>query len=160
MGVERRHSHVKFSKTIRLGKNLDLDNAVAGEVEVGSLRDNGTNIQRWDGTFWDNIGNPLFVKLITSADSPYTVVNSDDIIEATIDATDIDILLLPLADVKRELRIIRNETGAGTAVLDVITNGSEKIKEPGGVLIGNKEMNGDGDSLNLLGINSAHYNII
>ena len=46
MGVERRHSHVKFSKTIRLGKNLDLNNAVAGEVEVGSLRDTGSFIER------------------------------------------------------------------------------------------------------------------
>ena len=90
----------------------------------------------------------LRVKRITSADSPYTVVSTDDIIEATIDDTDIDILLLPLIRVKRKLLIIRNDIGPKTAVLDVIANGSEKIKEPGGVLIDNKEMDGDGDSLN------------
>jgi len=99
---------------------------------------------------------------ITSADSPYTVISSDDIIEATMGTSNIDILLLPLTNVERNLLIMRNKAagGEGTGKLDVIANGSEKIKEPGGVLINNKVINGDGNSLNLAGVNSVHYNII
>ena len=74
MGVEKRHSHVKFSRTIRLGKNIDLDNASAGSVEVGSLRDTGSYIERWSGTSWEVIGplTPTLVE-VTFADSPKTL---------------------------------------------------------------------------------------
>ena len=90
MGVERRHSHVKFSKTIRLGKNLDLDNAVAGEVEVGSLRDTGSFIERWNGTAWEVIGSltPTLVEL-TFADTGITLTrpgNGKTIVD--VDCTD------------------------------------------------------------------------
>ena len=95
MGVEKRHSHVKFSKTIRLGKNTDLDNAVAGEVEVGSLRDNGTNVQRWNGTFWENIGAPLTIKEIDFSDSPYTALVSEDVI--VVDATNGETIIVLFA---------------------------------------------------------------
>lgn len=102
----------------------------------------------------------LTVKAITSADTPYTVLSTDELIEVTIDSTNIDIQLLALAATSRPLIIIRNNTGAGTGVLDTLVAGSDKIKEPGGTLITSKTIDGDGDSLSLLGINAAHWNII
>lgn len=97
---------------------------------------------------------------VSSTDSVYVVCSSDNVIEVTIDDTDINILLLALTNVKRRLLIIRNNTGSGTGTLTTTPNGSEKLKEPGGVLISSKTIDGDGDSLELLGVNSAHYNII
>lgn len=75
MGVKHVNTDVKFGQTIRLGKNLDLDNAVAGEVEVGSLRDTGSFIERWSGTAWVVIG-PLTPTLVEPdfSDSPVTLV--------------------------------------------------------------------------------------
>lgn len=126
MGVERRHSHVKFSKTIRLGKNLDLDNAAAGEVEVGSLRDTGTNVQRWNGTFWENIGTPITTKEISFADTPYSVKNSDEFI--TVDASGgvVVVNILALSVATKPLWIDKNENSANT--VDVTTTvGADKI---------------------------------
>jgi len=111
MGVEKRHPHVKFSRTIRLGKNTDLDNAVAGEVEIGSLRDNGTNIQRWNGTFWENIGAPKAVTEITFADSPYPILTSDEVI--AVDATDGEtILVLPTLRKGDSFKIKKKDSSA------------------------------------------------
>ena len=159
MGVKHTNTDVKFGKTIRLGKNIDLDNAVAGEVEIGSLRDTGTFIERWSGTSWVIVELLNIVK-ITSADSPFSVPADTKVIEVTIDSTDVDINLATLASAKFELLIIRNDIGAGTAILDVIPNGSEKIKEPGtGTLLSNKIISGDGSSLSILPINATHWYI-
>lgn len=115
MGVERRHSHVKFSKTIRLGKNLDLNNAVAGEVEVGSLRDTGTNIQRWNGTFWENIGAPIAVKEITFADTPYQILFSDEVV--VVDATDGEtFLVLPVLRRGTRIKIKKKDSSANKVI--------------------------------------------
>ena len=78
MGVEKRHSHVKFTKTIRLGKNTDLDNATAGQVEVGSLRDTGVFIERWNGASWEIIGPFNNSSDVDFGDTPYTVVPADN----------------------------------------------------------------------------------
>ena len=74
MGVKHTNTDVKFSKTIRLGKNIDLDNAVAGEVEIGSLRDTGSHIERWSGTAWDIIGAAFSRKSIDFTDTPNQVL--------------------------------------------------------------------------------------
>ncbi|MEE9510296.1 MAG: hypothetical protein V3V81_07360 [Candidatus Bathyarchaeia archaeon] len=111
MGVKHTNTDVKFSKTIRLGKNIDLDNAVAGEVEVGSLRDNGTNIQRWNGTFWENIGAPFVVTEITFADSPYSILTSDEIL--AVDATNGEtILVLPTLKEGDRYKIKKKDSSA------------------------------------------------
>lgn len=111
MGVKHTNTHVKFSQTIRLGKNIDLDDAVAGEVEVGSLRDNGTNIQRWNGTFWENIGAPIVVKEITFADSPYQALNSDEVI--AVDATNGEtIVVLPALRQGERIKIKKKDSTA------------------------------------------------
>ena len=107
MGVKRKNTHVKFDRTIRLGKNLDLDNAVTGEVESGSLRDTSTNVQRWNGVFWENIGSPLVIKQITSADSPYSIIGSDDIIEVDTSGGDVDIILFLIGTLTRKSFVIK-----------------------------------------------------
>lgn len=127
MGVKHTNTDVKFGKTIRLGKNLDLDNAVAGEVEVGSLRDTGTNIQRWNGTFWENIGAPLLIKEIDDTDSPYSALPNEDVILG--DATNGDIIVVPpLAAVlkkKQTVMMVSGESAANT--LDIVPGNSELI---------------------------------
>ena len=85
MGVKLTNTHVKFGRTIRLGKNTDLDSATAGQVEVGSLRDTGVVIERWDGTQWVAVGPGSFIRdsrIVTSNDN---VLVTDDLI--LVDAT-------------------------------------------------------------------------
>lgn len=118
MGVKHTNTDVKFSKTIRLGKNLDLDNAVAGEVEVGSLRDTGDFIQRWSGTAWEIVGAAFTRKSIDFTDSPYQVTNSDNFLK--VDATGgnvvIDFIVLAKAPVK-PLYIRKDAGGANIVTL-------------------------------------------
>jgi len=100
VGVKHVNTDIKFSRTIRLGKNLDLDNAVAGEVEVGSLRDTGSFIERWSGTEWVVIG-PLTPNLveIDFTDSPFTIIrpgNGKTILDVDCSAGLPIIILYPL----------------------------------------------------------------
>ncbi len=135
MGVERRHSHVKFSKTIRLGRNADLDDAVAGEVEVGSLRDSDTNVQRWNGTFWENIGAPLLTKEIDDTDSPYQALPNEDIILG--DATNGNIIVIPpLAAVLKKKQTVMMVNGqSASKTVDIVPANGELINKAANKLI-------------------------
>jgi len=118
MGVKHTNTDVKFGKTIRLGKNTDLDNAAAGEVETGSLRDTGSHIERWSGTAWDIIGAAFSRKSIDFTDSPYQVLASDNFLK--VDATGgnvvIDFIVLANAPVK-PIYIRKDAGGANTLTL-------------------------------------------
>ena len=100
------------------------------------------------------------IKLVDSSVSPFPVPADTQIIEVTVDEDNIDLDLSPLSDANFELIIIRNDIGPGTAILDVIPNGSEKLKEPGtGTLLDNKNIVGDGSSLRILPVNATHWYI-
>lgn len=97
MGVKKTTTdHVKFGRTIRLGKNPDLDNAVTGQVETGSLRDTGVEPQRWNGTAWERlVGGIEFDRLqqIAISTGILTVDNDDrSNLITRASTTEIDIL--------------------------------------------------------------------
>lgn len=108
MGVEKRHSHVKFSKTIRLGKNLDLDNAVVGEVEVGSLRDTGVFIQRWNGTSWDIIATRRLDH--TEKTGNYTLTSTDQVVIFNLSVAAVATLADPTGNSGKAYAVINKHT--------------------------------------------------
>ena len=108
MGVEKRHSHVKFSRTIRLGKNIDLDNAVAGSLEVGSLRDTGVFIQRWNGTEWRNLASVAVVQEMSS---------SGDVNRTTTNVFTTETLTANLPDPSIEDRVVNIRSISGTTTI-------------------------------------------
>ena len=82
MGVKRTNQDIKFGRTIRLGKNSDLDNAVAGAVEVGALRDTGTFMQRWNGTSWEIIAPPFVINVTNEDDFGTSVGGIVNLVDA------------------------------------------------------------------------------
>lgn len=126
MGVKLTNTHVKFGRTVRLGKNLDLDDAVAGEVEVGSQRDTGVVIERWDGTQWVVLGPGSFIRdsrIVTSNDN---VLVTDDLI--LVDATDAPVTMTLFTITGNQGNVVtikKIDASANAMIID--GNGSETI---------------------------------
>ena len=139
MGVEKRHSHVKFSKTIRLGKNLDLDNAVAGEVEVGSLRDTGVFMQRWNGTSWEIIAPAQVTRELTFSDTPITVLSSDDRIYVNATGGNVVVNLISLSTAPKRPIHVQKTDGSGNTVT-ITADGSDKINGAGTKVISSQDV--------------------
>lgn len=126
MGVEKRHSHVKFSRTIRLGKNTDLDNAVAGSLEVGSLRDTGSFMQRWSGTAWENIAPGNWVRVGATITTSRQLTLNDDVVRVDATSGNVVTSLLPAATaVNKQYTVIKIDSSGNTVTID--PDGSELI---------------------------------
>ena len=126
MGVKHTNTDVKFGKTIRLGKNTDLDNAVAGEVEVGSLRDTGSYIERWSGTSWEVVAPGNWVRISDTITSTGTLSLADDFVRVDATSGNITINLLSAAAAKNKVHtVMKIDSSAFTVTID--PDGSELI---------------------------------
>ncbi len=94
--------------------------------EVGSLRDTGTFIERWNGTEWQKIGPGLWISNIGDVTtSPVTLDLNDDVV--LVDATigNITINLPTAASAKAKVYIVKKINSSNTVTID--PDGSETI---------------------------------
>lgn len=128
MSIQRTNQEVKFGRTIRLGQVQDLDNAVAGEVELGSLRDTGTHLERWDGTKWQKIGPGIWANNVEEKTANYTAVVTDDVILVDATAGEVTVTLFTaVGNEGKYISVIKTDISANQVITD--TFGSETIND-------------------------------